>query len=61
MTWNIPYAINFIIDHISGNKSVMYKLADNFHPFMRTVAKRRYVDYNDSKSIQFAKKYFFTS
>ena len=39
----------------------MYKLADNFHPFMRTLAKSRYVDYNDSKSIQFAKKYFFTS
>ena len=58
-TWNIPYAIDFqIIDHISGNKSVMYKLAYNFHPFMCTVAKSRYVDSNDSKSIQFAKNIF---
>lgn len=37
----------------------MYKLAYNFHPFMCTVAKSIYVDYNDSKSIQFAKNIFY--
>ena len=36
----------------------MYKLAYNFHSFMCTVAKSRYVDSNDSKSIQFAKNIF---